>query len=436
MKKRYFFCLAAFLIVALSSGENCSGQTYTIRGRIIDETTKMGIADAHISSAASYTITDSAGYFRLSVKTLPVTLKISHISYGTFEQVVTGITKEVLVISIRQEVTNLDEVQVSGKRLMILTRSEPYSVQEFEIGQKMIWFIGMINNRPDQKRLFLANLFADTLCSIPVSGQVSLYRDVFNNVHLVEKDTVYQLYTSGKDGIGLLYPYETGSFFKMMDGCELALDQKLVYVRRSPDLSGTQVFYIRENDPVKHVLASMVNSTLNMQRRTAAKIDSYVIRWGRPELIDIWSTIYRYNKRGTRFDRVVNPPVPASVFRNDRNLFIINYLKDSLLKYSLEGEFLGAMTIGFHKEEFYTDERFRKLKFFTDPYSHRVYMLENLTGRWILEQLDPDRGVVIRTIPLPDYPGMERIQIYDNAVYFLYQEKTFPYYSRIFRLVI
>jgi hypothetical protein len=107
-----------------------------------------------------------------------------------------------------------------------------------------------------------------------------------------------------------------------------------------------------------------------------------------------------------------------------------------LLKYSLEGEFLGAMTIGFHKEEFYTDERFRKLKFFTDPYSHRVYMLENLTGRWILEQLDPDRGVVIRTIPLPDYPGMERIQIYDNAVYFLYQEKTFPYYSRIFRLVI
>jgi len=436
VKKGSFLFLAGLAFAILASGENSFAQSFTIRGKVIDESTGKGVADAHVTSAPAYTVTDSAGLFSLSVKSFPAKLKISHVSYGTFEQVVTGIAKEVLVISIRQEVLNLDEVQVSGQRLMILTRSESYSVQEFEIGQKMIWFIGMINNRPDQKRLFLANLFADTLCSIPVTGPVSLYRDVFDNVHLVTKDTVYQLYTSRKEGIGLLYPYETGSFFKMMEGCELALDQKLVYVRRSPDLSGTEVFYIRENDPVKHVLASMVNSALNMQRRTAAKIDSYQIRWGVRELIDMWSTIYQYNKRGTRFDRVVNPVVPVSVFKNDRNLFIINYLKDSLLKYSLEGEYLGAMAIGFHKEEFYTDDRFRKLKFFTDPYSHRVYMLENLTGRWILEQLDPDRGVVIRTIPLPDFPGMERIQIYDNAVYFLYQEKTFPYYSRIFRLAI
>jgi hypothetical protein len=431
-----FLGRAAIVFAAWSLGGQCFGQNYNVRGRIIDESTKNGVADVHVSSNAQYTITDSTGYFSLAVKKIPCVVRISHVAYGTFEYPVNEIPKSLLIISINPEITAIDEIQVSGQRLMVLTRRDPYSIQEFEVGRQSIWFIGAINNRADQNRLFLANLLADTISSLPLRGAVSLFRDVFDNVHLVTKDSVYQLFASANGQIKLLYPYARADFFKTMEGCELALGEKLVYAKNSPDHSKTEVFYIQENDPVKHLLTMMENTSLNAQRRTAAKMDSYMSRWGVRELIDMWSTIYRYSKRGTNFDRVINPPVPYSLFKTDSNLFVVNYLKDSLLKYSLEGEYLGAMTIGFHKEEFYTDDRFRKLEFITDPVSHRIYMLENQLGHWILEQLDADQGKPIRIISLPEFPGMDQIHIYDNSVYFLYPEKTFPYYSRLYRLAI
>jgi len=411
----------------------CPGQNILIRGQILDEGTQKPVAGVHIACASAVAVTDSTGNFSLALPGIPATLRISHISYGAFEYLVAAIPRGRLVIRISPQARYLDEVQITGRRMRNLTRGEPYSIQDYAISQRMIWFLGSINNQPNLKRLFLANLYGDTLASVAARGAESLYLDVFGNAHLVMKDSVFQLYTPGEGRIEYPYHADRDRFDQVMEGIELAINQKLVYCQGAPGSPHLVVYYVRENDPVKYQLTVMRDTAEAKERYATSKIDPMMMRWGIPELANMWSTIYRYTKRGTRFDRVINRPVPHSLFHSDSNLYIINYLKDSLLRYSSEGKFLGALPITFHKEPSRTNDRYKSLVFITDPATQKVYMLEKQVTRWILRPVDPKLGEAGEVIGLPDFPGMDQITVYDNAVYFLYQEKTHPYYNRLFR---
>jgi hypothetical protein len=51
----------------------------------------------------------------------------------------------------------------------------------------------------------------------------------------------------------------------------------------------------------------------------------------------------------------------------------------------------------------------------------------------MLNHLNTATGQTEMKIPLPDFPGMTGIKVFAQAVYFIYPEKHYPYYVRLYR---
>jgi uncharacterized secreted protein with C-terminal beta-propeller domain len=62
-----------------------------------------------------------------------------------------------------------------------------------------------------------------------------------------------------------------------------------------------------------------------------------------------------------------------------------------------------------------------------------LYILERQNAGWAINRLNFHTGKIEKRIPLPNYPGMTKITIFKNAIYFLYDQKNFPYYVRLYR---
>ncbi len=423
--------LAVILIITATS---IRAQDRKIQGQIIDKETRNPVVEAHVTTTNGLVVvTDDSGLFELEIPKPPTVIRITHITYGIIEYQVDTSPKGTLVIQIEARTSNLDEIQISGERLRILTKTDNFSIQEFEIDQGVIWFLGHMNNQANRQRLFLANLYGDTLKSIPVKRAQSLYQDVFDNIHIIFKDSSFQLFNPAGDSILFLYPIETTRFFNIMGDVLAAFNNKLIFKQEMPGSYAVKFYYLQQDDPVQHVLTVMTDTLEADREWVTNKKDRLMAIYRIPELANMWKTVLRYTKRGTKFDQVIRHHVPFELFHTNNDLYIINYLNDSLLCYSIDGKFVKGLPIKFHKEMFLAGTDYKDLTFLIDPISQNAYLLERYMTRWVLSQINLATGKKGTTIPLPDYSGMDGIYVYDNAVYFTYHEKLHPYYTRLYR---
>lgn len=409
------------------------GQT-NLKGQLINKNTGEHIIGAHITSEnGRITLSDETGQFEFLHLKTPTRLRITHVAYGIIEHLLDSIPSGLLVIRIEPDVSKIEEVQISGDRLRILTKKDQFSIQEFAITNGLIWFIGHVNNQANRQRLFLANLYADTLASISINRAESLYMDVFHNIHLVLKDTVYQLFSPQGESIELLYPIAKEQFFSIMADIEAALNNKLVFSEHNRRNHSRKIFYIKENDPVRYEL-TIISDTLEASRIKADEVrDMLARKYVIPELYNFWTTVRRYTKKGTKFDEVINNQIPYEIFNSGEDLYVLNFLKDSLLQYNKFGKFEGAAKIDFHKEKRLGDFDYKELTFLPDPISNKVFLLERYIASWVLSPVNLENGKVDPRIMIPNFPGMEGICVYNNAVYFTYHEYLYPYYTRLYR---
>lgn len=116
---KFLHLFLAFIFFSISFGQN----TISLKGRIIDQTTKLPIESATVylsraqdSSVVDYTITDKLGKFDFKLKkiTSPVYLKISFVTYEDHKVNLEKLDadRDFGTIEMKEAVTNLDEVLV------------------------------------------------------------------------------------------------------------------------------------------------------------------------------------------------------------------------------------------------------------------------------------------------------------------------------------
>ncbi|MBT4410246.1 MAG: hypothetical protein HOC82_10430, partial [Bacteroidetes bacterium] len=284
----YKFMLAVILIITATS---IRAQDRKIQGQIIDKETRNPVVEAHVTTTNGLVVvTDDSGLFELEIPKPPTVIRITHITYGIIEYQVDTSPKGTLVIQIEARTSNLDEIQISGERLRILTKTDNFSIQEFEIDQGVIWFLGHMNNQANRQRLFLANLYGDTLKSIPVKRAQSLYQDVFDNIHIIFKDSSFQLFNPAGDSILFLYPIETTRFFNIMGDVLAAFNNKLIFKQEMPGSYAVKFYYLQQDDPVQHVLTVMTDTLEADREWVTNKKDRLMAIYRIPELANMWKT--------------------------------------------------------------------------------------------------------------------------------------------------
>jgi hypothetical protein len=408
-----------------------------ISGVIFDEQTGKVVQDAFIMKKnGSGVVSDLQGQFSIDLAKMPAILVVSHVSYGQSEIELTEWPDGMLIIRIQRMISNLQEVQVTADRMRILTEKDDFSLQDFAIDSTNIWMLGYINNRPKFGRLWLANLYGDTLRSIPISKAENLYRDVFGNVHLMYEDSVYQLY--GSPDTIVIYPgFSRQDFRRIFNPIKGYFAGKLIYQTYLPFQEGLHTYYYSQTDSLPKLLTCIRDTTGEILQedeyiygRCASVMASLMGAAGCGGLKIYQELSWRRDNAKNIFYRRLEVPIISA----KKNLYILNYYKDSLLSYDASGAYLDSRLISFHKNlEIFKGIRYGNLTYSYDPISDRVYILERKERGWVLSMLNTESGEIQKTIPLPDFPGMTGITISNNAVYFLYPEKHYPFYSRLYR---
>lgn len=423
MKKTLLGVTTIFLLSFLQS----TAQEQVLTGQIIDRDTREGITAATISVSAKIgSLTDSLGYFSIPVIKYPLNLSISHLSYGSQSFTINFHPKQKLVFQIEKVITHIPEILVSGRKLQILTKSADYSVNEFEFDDKHMWLIGMVNNRPKRTRLFKANLIGDTLGSIPVKLPANLYKDVFGNIHLQTVDSVFQLFGS-KDSIFLLYGEDKETFSDVMGRYHATLGPGLVYHNSNPRNHVSNVFYI---DPKLTKPSSILaikdlpddHSWLPPGMRQIGRVFG-------PRTLQLMLDQQRSYFREVQKE---------SIFKLKDSLFVIDLKNDLLHVVGPDRKKIREVSISFfhHPNPSMTNLYIPFDEIIVDQLNYKAYISYDINNNWRFIPLNTQTGQTGTEINTPRFNAMNNIRIHGGAIYFTYPEKLYPYYQRVYRMII
>ncbi len=396
----------------------------TLSGIIIDEKSGKPVSDAHIMPAnGSATISDSLGQFSILVNKMPVTIRITHVSYGQSDNTIKQWPEGILVIRIQKMISHLDEVQISGARMRVLTEKDDFSLQDFAFDENNLWMIGYTNNQANKGKLFLANEFGDTMSSVPIRGAEQLYKDAFGHIHLVLRDSVHQLFCLDNDSIILIHPAEKKEFMALMEPIQVSFSNKLVYRNVIQHTEEVFIYYYDEAYKGPKFLTH-VKDSLEVLRKWMDRLSGSM--W-----LDLRKT--RYWMPNTKIADIYDGSVKTPMFSLNDSLYIVNRIKDSLLSYDQNGKFAGSVAISFHKDIKLGNTDYKEFQFLVDNKMGIVYTLERKTAGWTINPLDIKKGISNSALSLPNFAGMTGITVFNNAVYFLYYEKKHPYFTRLYR---
>lgn len=430
--KRFIFLLC--LVAGISSVG--IGQGILVRGQVTDKQTGQPVVAANILLPdGTGTYSGAEGNFEIRVPAFPVVLNVSHISYGKTVVKLDRDPGGLLIVELEELVSEIGEVQVSARKLRILTEKDDFTLQDFAFDSDYLWLIGYLNNQANQGRLWLANWFGDTISSVKVQNPERLFNDVFGSVHLVMKDSVHQLLAeTGR--ILFSYSFERNDFFQTMAPIRAGFAGNLVYQTFLPEKQGLHTYFYSGIDQKPYFLS--------LTRDTCEENSQLFDHLYGPGMV-LMEALYSYDYK-VRLEAlhaigrnkisspgVVNRRVNVPVFSLNDTLFLVNLYKDSLLTFGPRGHLVRTVPINYHKDTFLFETHYRKLQYLPDPVNHMLYLLQRKTTAWILTEFNPVTGKAGAQVPLPDFPGMSGITVNGKAVYFLYPEKKYPYYVRLFR---
>lgn len=416
------FLIIAVIPVGLS-------QKAVVRGKIVDKKSHQPIV------AASLILTDGNGAnslengrFTLVISSFPARIKVSHVSYQETEITLKEPPKADLVIEMEEYVGLIGEVEISGKRLQILTEKDDFSIQDFAFDHENLWLLGYTNNQASKGKIWLASWFGDTLASVPVKGAESLYRDVFGSVHMVFKDSVYQLYTETRK---IVYPYiyDRKEFFNQMDPIRAGFAQNLVYVDINSQEQQAKIYCHTAGIWGLRLLAVVEDNLARLNK----KLDSV------SPLGTMWTEFAsKYPvTRGSKISAMIEDAIKVPLFSWKDTLFIINLFKDSLLSYGPDGRFKQALPFTYCKNVMLNGidggVSYKKLTVLADPVGTGLFILERKDSNWILLPFNTGTGAVGQPVLIPEFPDMYNITVFGHAVYFLYPEKKYPFFVRLYR---
>ncbi len=379
-----------------------------ISGRILDSDTEFPLQDVNIQikGTNSGTTSDSYGYYSIYIKKLPAILIFSYVGYKKQYLKIKYKQNKKINITLKPKSKALKGVSISANKIENIVKDKPLYIFDYDFYKNNIVLLAYQNRRISKTILVLINNSGSVICDLSVNGAKKLFKDCFNNIHLITKDTTYQIYFNSKK-LCLLYPTQNKKFNKTMSPCITESNNKLYFKRYSHNNQELLYYFIDINTKKKKNLRYISNErSIELQDDLSNEIK---LR----KLFGIG-----YTEADKRFDEICFlSPVFAPLVKINDTIYIFNYIDSKIELYSPSGNLIKEIPISFHKSPNW------KKKIYVDEKENKVYNLFQNNGASMLREINLKNGTLGKTIKIPGFYFIEKIQIRGAWVYFLYTEK-------------
>lgn len=400
--------------------------SFLLKGKVTDQSTGEPLAKVNIfiNETVKGTTTNDSGYYEIKIDQLPALLIFSSVGYTRRFFNIDKKPETNLDIPLLPSLHEIPEVEIIAKRqALAITKDLDIYVTDYEFYDDHILLLGHPGKRSKDVLLSLIDRKGNTILTKKIRDGVNLYRDPFNNIHLLANDSAYQIYFDEKD-IKLLYPIAKKQFMTVFPEFLKVYQDKVIMRQFAFEDQALMYYFYNPSD----------TSVTRIWAQATAEVFREV---------DGWMSRIRISPTGkstTTFDlfntdeRFIKMAFYAPIFCpleivND-TIYVFNFNNSLIETIGPEGYPVKSPTL----MTFYTDPGWQK-KIYNDVARNKVYTQYMSKGITTLREIDIHKGMLTENeIRIPDFAFIKKIHIHDGHLYFLYQEKKYPKYQKLFRM--
>ncbi len=409
--------LGTFLCLLFSS--LAVAQVATIKGQVLSLKEGQAISGVNVLlNEQQGTVSDTAGFFELSISQFPTRIRFSHIAHYSQETLLSAPTDTLLVIVLEPKTTDLEEVVVSAQtEVKPLSEADKYSVYDFETAGDYILRLEFHSSFKPY-RLSLVDgegeLYSELVLS-KIKGIEGLYRGCNEDLYLVTSGLLYAVgYTNGQ--LALEKTLDANTFEDLIQPCQLFHQQKLYYllerdnglrqIIKSYDLESKEVETLRSIGDEEQI--ANYHKDVSYIQRSAQTVTM---------MIDDYDTNLakrRFQADGEFLSRVFyRPDFPVMIMAQGEAVLIFNHSEGQLEVYR-EGKFKEAIPLAYVE----ADNWVKNIAIDRDR--QEAYALFEKTGQTRLDRIDTTTGEATVAAIIDTAPGrLLKLRLFKGELYYL-----------------
>ncbi|MFA6127260.1 MAG: carboxypeptidase-like regulatory domain-containing protein [Bacteroidales bacterium] len=425
MKWFAFFVTGILVFSATAIAQNPG---FVIKGKVYDSKTKAPVANAnvYVNESFSGTSTNSHGQYQLKVPSTPAIIVFSCVGYT--RRYVTLMTPQTsdLDISLDPSRNEIPEVVITAKRTPVsISDEQDLYVTDYDFYDNHILLLGHPGKRSVETLLVLMDRMGKRILKKEITKGKNLYRDPFNNLHLLTADTAYQIYYDGKD-IKLLYPNDKETFMSAFPEFLELYRNKIIL--RQYDFDDQALMYYFYNVGDSTIQRFWAEATPEVFRKVDALRSSIRIT---PDgkgssSFDLFNSDERFIKMA------FYSPVfcPLEVIRD--TIYIFNFTTGLIETFGPRGFHIDSPTsMTFHQADGW------QRRLYKDRVTGKIYTEYMQHGISELREINIKTGhLTPQVIKIPQFAFISKLMVHDGFLYFLYEEKLFPNFMRLYRMAL
>ncbi len=425
MKRIAFFVTSILICSATAIAQNPG---FVLKGKVFDSKTNAPVANVSIYLNESFTgtTTDAKGAYQLRIPSTPAILVFSCVGYTRRYFTFTTAQKSDFNVPLDPSLHEIPEVLITAKRTPVsISDEQDLYVTDYDFYDSHILLLGHPGKRSVETLLVLMDRQGKRILKKEIRKGENLYRDPFNNLHLLTADTAYQIFYDGKD-IQLLYPSNKEKFMnafpefleiyhnKILLRQYAFEDQALMYYFYNPADSSAQRFWVEATSEV-------YNKVDGLRNRIPITPDGKGT-----SRFDLFNSDERFIKMA-----YYSPIFCPLEIIND-TIYIFNFTRGVIETFGSRGYPTDTPTaMSFQREDGW------QKKLYNDQTTGKIYTEFKRNGISELREINIKTGQLKpRVIRIPDFAFISKLMVQDGFLYFLYEERLFPHFMRLYRMAI
>jgi hypothetical protein len=442
MKPFLFFPFVLFAIFVYQ--KDAAGQVHYrfYYGKVLISGSREPISNVNISFEGSKmgSVTDQKGAFSFYIDTIPLFMKVSHLGFRTKRILLDG-TSNSMTIYLEREIRELKEVEIRANRIEPFFKDEHFTLRDYEIDSGLVYLL-VYRNRVSREELICKNLEGDTVArsGILFFTPTSLLKDCLGYLHVVSKDSVFQVYRRDQL-LQMIHVVGLVKFNDVLANCVASTDQVLFFKKMISLGQGVQYYGIDKVTKKRQELTQVIDENkTKMLRRNPEDAwalikdqPDYQAQLNNMEREQVMSrdemTMNRKEFNEWNFThKVLYRPLKTALYKIGNFICIFDIPAKQLEFFDTEGKFSYKLKINV---EMINDGRWSG-DIFLDENQLKVYTTFDKSSGTGLYRIDLNNGDLHKILTLT-HPYPRKIRIYKDRVYYMYDVLGDPDNKTLYR---
>ncbi|MBK8367139.1 MAG: hypothetical protein IPL10_06900 [Bacteroidetes bacterium] len=399
-------------------------QNEIIHFKIFDDKTKTPIQFGFILIKGENISSQSDEFGNVSIKAKALdTLVIYQLGYDLKKTTAFDIEKNNHIVLLKSKNLTLDEVIINSSKIDTIQATNNTIFLDFDFYDDFI--LALVDKGGRYNYLQLLDLDGNKISQKKLSVKSeTIFKDCFENIHLLTTDSVFQIYYDYKNII-LLNPFPISNYYGLLKPCECYHGNKYIFkTKQYRNLKNSYTMYDENKKGTKQIVAIVADSLAIKGFNMDYDINYFLEKRRRglgyeTSMDEIKKHIDELREDLPLSSDYLNllSPIESEMKKIDTNFVLFAYTNKLVYEFSFDGKLNSKNTlIGF-------DDIKPKLYIDYDAKSF-IFSEMNKNGIVTLFKYDISKNVFTHKFELENYYFIKKFKVKGDHIYFLNKDKT------------